>query len=97
MTTDLDDWVASLAAETTDRSLDGLEARIGRDIAIRRRDAHTVRALAPVRMATVGLALAIGVTTGGAAATAAIRTAHPAGPFAAGTQLAPSILLDGVG
>lgn len=93
----LDDWVDALAAAPADRALDGLEAEIGRTIAARRREARAVKALAPVRIATVGLALALGVTAGGAAAMAAIRTPHPAGPFAAATQLAPSTLLEGIG
>jgi hypothetical protein len=97
MTRHLDDWIAALAAAPADRRLDRLEAQIGDDIAARRRDARTVKALAPLRIATVGLALAMGVTAGGAAAIAAIRAPQPAGPFAAATQLAPSTLLEGVG
>ena len=97
MTRHLDDWIAALAATPADRPLDALEAEVGHDIAARRREARTVKALAPLRIATVGLALAMGVTAGGAAAMAAIRTPHPAGPFAAATQLAPSTLLEGVG
>jgi hypothetical protein len=93
----LDDWLSALAAAPADRPLDGLETQVGRDIAARRREARTIRALAPLRFATVGLALAIGVTAGGAAAMAAIRAPHPGGPFAPGTQLAPSTLLDGAG
>ena len=92
----LDDWMASLAAAPADSPLDRLEAEIGRDIAARRRDARTVKAIAPLRLAAVGLALAMGVTAGGAVAMAAIQKPHPAGPFAAGTQLAPSALLEGL-
>lgn len=97
MTRHLEDWIAALAAAPADRPLDALDAEIRRDIAARRREAQTVRALAPVRIATVGLALVLGVTAGGAAAMAAISTAHPAGAFAAATQLAPSTLLDDIG
>jgi hypothetical protein len=94
MTNDLDHWVADLAAAPADRPLDGLEAEIGRDIAQRRRDARALKALAPVRLGAVGLALAMGVTAGSAAAVAAIRTPRPSGVFAV-VQLAPSTLLEG--
>jgi hypothetical protein len=94
MTNDLDDWVAELAAAPPDRPLDRLETEIGRDIAHRRRDARTLKALAPVRLGAVGLALTVGVTGGAAAAIAAIRTPQPAGVFAV-AQLAPSTLLEG--
>lgn len=97
MTDSLDDWVTALAAAPADRSLDGLEAEVGREIVARRREARTVRALAPVRVATVGLALAVGVAAGGVAATTAVQAQHPTGPFAAATDLAPSTLLEGVG
>lgn len=93
----LDDWVSVLAAAPADRSLEGLEADVGRDIAARRREARTVKALAPLRIATVGLALVLGVAAGGLAATSAIQTERPAGPFAAVTELAPSTLLEGAG
>lgn len=95
MTGDLDAWLADLAAAPTDRSLAGLEAEVGREIAGRRRDARTLRALTPVRLAALSIALAMGVTAGGAAAMAAIRGPHPSGVFAAGAQLAPSTLLEG--
>jgi hypothetical protein len=97
MTRHLDDWIATLAAAPADRPLEALDAEIGRDIAARRREARAVKALAPLRMATVAGALAIGVTAGGAVAMAGIGAPHPAGPFAAATQLAPSALLEGVG
>ena len=94
MTNDLDHWVADLAAASTDHRLDGLEAAIGGDIAHRRREARALKAMAPVRLGVVGVALAMGVTAGSAAAMAAMNTPHPAGPFAV-AQLAPSTLLEG--
>jgi hypothetical protein len=97
MSTNLDDWFAQLAAAPADHALDGLEAEIGRDIAARRRDARAVKAMGPIRMAAVALALVMGVTAGGAAGLATLREAQPAGAFAAATQFAPSTLLDGVG
>jgi len=96
MTRDIDDALAALAASPLDRSLDRLPAEISRDIAGRREQAQALRALAPVRLAAVGLALAIGVSSGGAVALAAVGAPRPADPFAAGTQLAPSALLEGV-
>lgn len=95
MTGDLDVWLTDLAAAPTDRSLAGLEAEIGREVAGRRRDARTLTALTPVRLAALSIALAMGVTAGGVAAMAAIRAPFPAGAFAAGAQFAPSTLLEG--
>ena len=94
MTNDLDHWVADLAAAPTDRRLDGLEVAIGRDIANRRRDAQALKALAPVRLGAIGVALAMGITAGSATAMAAMNAPRPTGPFAV-AQLAPSTLLEG--
>jgi hypothetical protein len=94
MTDNLDDWVAELAAAPADRPLDRLEIEIGRDIAGRRREARALKALAPVRLGAIGLALAMGITAGSAAAMAAVKAPRPAGVFAL-AQLAPSTLLDG--
>ena len=91
----LDDLVARLAAKPVDRPLDDLEAEIGRRILIRRRDARAAAALAPVRVALIGLALAMGVTAGGAVAAAAITGPHAYGTFSSLAHLAPSTLLDG--
>jgi hypothetical protein len=97
MTRDLDDLMAELAAAPADCSLAGMEASIGRAIDLRRREAHTLQVLAPVRLATLGVALSMGVMAGGAAAIATVRAPHLTGTFAAATQLAPSTLLDGAG
>jgi hypothetical protein len=91
----LDDLVARLAATPVDRPLDDLEAEIGRRILIQRRDARAAAAMAPVRVAAVGLALAMGVTAGGAVATAAISGPHAYGTFSSSANLAPSTLLEG--
>ena len=88
-----DRLVGHLATVPMDRSLDGLDAEIGRDIADRRRDARTLAALAPVRVAAVALALAMGVTAGVAAS--AIVVPHPSGTFLVAANLAPSTLLEG--
>jgi hypothetical protein len=97
MNTDLDDGFAQLAAAAADPRLEGLEAEVGRDIAARRRDARTVQALGPIRMASAALALLGGVAAGGAAGLATLHAVQPAGAFAAAAQLAPSTLLDGAG
>lgn len=90
-----DELVARLAASPMDRSLDGLDGEIGRSIADRRHDARTWAAMAPVRVASIGLALAMGVTAGGAVATSAIVAPHPYGTFSVAANLAPSTLLEG--
>jgi hypothetical protein len=97
MNTNLDDGFAQLAAAPADHGLDGLEAEVGRDIAARRRDARAVQAMGPIQMASVALALFVGLTAGGVAGLAALDAVPPDGAFAAATQLAPSTLLDGAG
>ena len=91
----LDDLVARLARAPTDRVLDDLEVEVGRSILLRRRDAQAVSALAPVRMASIGLALAIGVTAGGTVAAAAMSAPTNYGTFSSSAHLAPSTLLEG--
>jgi hypothetical protein len=93
MTDPLDQLLARLAAEPTDRSLAHLEARVGRSIADRRTEAHAGAALIPVRLASIGLAMAIGLVAGGA--TSGLVTGHNHGLFAPAADLAPSTLLDG--
>lgn len=91
----LDELVDRLAAAAADRSLDGLEARIGQTIVARRRDARALAALAPVRFASVSLALAMGLTAGGAVAASAALAPQHDGAFSSGAHLAPSSLLEG--
>lgn len=91
----LDELVARLAASPMDRSLDGLDGEIGRSIAGRRLQARTSAALAPVRVASVGLALVMGIAAGGAVATSSIVAPHPYGTFSIAANLAPSTLLEG--
>jgi hypothetical protein len=90
-----DELVARLATSPTDRALDGFDAEIGRTITERRQEARTLAALTPVRVASVGLALAIGVTTGVAATASKIVEPHPYGTFEVAANLAPSTLLEG--
>jgi hypothetical protein len=91
----LDELLDRLATSSADPRLDGLEESIGRKIAERRRDARMAVTLAPVRVASVAIALALGVTAGGAAATTALMTPKAYGTFSAGAHLAPSTLLEG--
>lgn len=90
----LDELVERLAASPTDRSLDRFEAHLGRG-----REAWTARvraeaALTPIRFASIVLALAAGVTFGGASAALSGAAVHPADAFSATADLAPSTLLD---
>jgi hypothetical protein len=62
---------------------------------LHRREARASAALAPVRFAGVGLALAMGVTAGGAAAMATVMSAQPLSVFSSSADLAPSSLLEG--
>lgn len=97
MNDDLDAALAALAASPADRPLGGMEARIARDIAQRRRQALQARPLRPVRLAALALALVIGLAAGGGAAVSALHAPQRAAAFAAGTELAPSTLLDSRG
>ncbi len=91
----LDDLLGRLAAAPIDRRLDGLEADVGRAIRRRRADARTRTSLAPVRIASIGLALAMGITAGGVTAAVAMAQPRPAGAFSGAADLAPSTLLEG--
>jgi hypothetical protein len=51
--------------------------------------------LAPVRAASVGLALAVGVTAGGMAAATTLAEPHRFDTFSSSAHLAPSTLLEG--
>lgn len=90
----LDKLVGGLAGAPLDRPLDGFETEIGRSIARRRRDMKDAALLAPVRIASLGVALAMGVTAGGAASTMAFLTPQPLSVFSPSTHLAPSSLLE---
>lgn len=90
----LDELVARLAAAAPDRPLGALEREVGRSITLRRRELAANAALAPVRIASIGLALAMGVTAGGAVAVAGIQAPKTYGPFSSAAYLAPSTLLE---
>jgi hypothetical protein len=91
----LNEAIRRLAMASNDRDLASLDVEIGRGIRLLRRDAQAASALGTVRLASIGLALAMGATIGGVAARAAI-TAPPAyGTFPADAHLAPSTILEG--
>jgi hypothetical protein len=91
----LDELVDRLAGSPTDRVLEGLEAEVGRRIRVSRQEARTTTILAPVRVASIGLALAMGITAGGLTAAGAMAGPRSPGVFSGTTDLAPSTLLEG--
>ena len=95
MREDLDQLMAQLAADGTHRSLDGLEHTVMNAVRRRREDRSSERALAPIRLASVSLALAVGVTAGGMAAATTLLEPRQISPFSTEAHLAPSTLLDG--
>ena len=86
----LDHLLERLAATPTDCPLDAFEAGVSRGIVQRRSQARTAMALAPVRFASIGLALAMGVTVGGLT----VATARQPAGFSSAVDLAPSTLLE---
>jgi hypothetical protein len=95
MTERLDTLMARLAEAPADHALDHMEADVAGGIARWREDAGARSSLGPVRVASVGLALAMGVIAGGAAATSAVSEPRHFDTFAIQAALAPSTLLDG--
>ena len=91
----LDELVGRLAGSPTDRGLEGLESEIGRRIHLRRQEARATTLLAPIRVASIGLALAMGVTAGGLTAATAMAEPRASGVFSGVADLAPSTLLEG--
>jgi hypothetical protein len=91
----LDDLIERLAAAPIDRRLDCLDSDVSRAVMLWQARARATRALAPVRVASIGLALAVGVAVGGV--TAAASVSAPRGPngFPPTADLAPSSLLEG--
>ncbi|MFI4964329.1 MAG: hypothetical protein ACHP9T_03080 [Caulobacterales bacterium] len=91
----MDELVGRLAGSATDHGLEGLEAEVGRRILLLRRQARTTTLLAPVRIASIGLALAMGTTVGGVTAAGALAGPRAPRVFSAAVELAPSTLLEG--
>lgn len=92
---DLDQLMMQLGATGSERSLDGLEHTVMRAVRRRREDHSATKALAPIRLASVSLALAIGVTAGGMAAAETLLAPRQLSPLSTEAHLAPSTLLDG--
>ena len=92
----LDAILQHLASAPLDRSLDGLEAGVERGIELRRLQARSAAALRPVAMASIGLAMAIGIAAG-SLATPERRDGRPStGLFTEIADLAPSSLLENI-
>jgi hypothetical protein len=96
MPNDLDRLLVKLAAAEPPLA-EGLESTVLAGIARRRVDMRNGKALAPFRVASVGVALAMGVTAGGIAAAATVGPPRPLSPFTGDAHLAPSTLLVGQG
>ncbi len=96
MKTDLDTWMADLAAQPADRFLGDLDAEIRRDIFARRSQGRAIRAMAPARVVALSVAVAIGAVAGGAMAVSSVRAQPLADAFSVGSSLAPSTLLEGL-
>jgi hypothetical protein len=95
MTNELDDLLNRLALAPPDAPLDGLEDAVLSGIARRREAQRAARALVPVRAASLGLALAMGVAAGGMAAATTLAAPHRFDTFSSSAHLAPSTLLEG--
>ncbi|MDO8912123.1 MAG: hypothetical protein Q7V13_09750 [Phenylobacterium sp.] len=95
MRNDLDHLMSRLADARPERSLDGFEHVVLQGVAKRREELQAAQALTPVRVASIGVALAIGVTTGGMAAASTLTQPPQVSPFSTVAHLAPSTLLEG--
>ena len=94
MSNRLDDLLARLAGDPLDRSLINLEVDVQQAIRRQRTGVSGVAMFAPLRAATVAVALMMGITVGGM--TAATAMAAPrASVISGGEELAPSTLLEG--
>jgi hypothetical protein len=90
----LDQLLAQMANDPSDRNLDSFELEVAGEIRRLRVQKFTSAAITPVRFASVGMALAVGVTVGGVVARRNITTPPPLSPFAVAADLAPSTLLE---
>jgi hypothetical protein len=91
---DLDHLLARLAEAETPAPA-GFDRGVLAAIAVQREDARRARTLAPVGLAAVGMAVAVGVAAGGLGAAAAVAQPRQLSAFSAHAHLAPSTLLDG--
>jgi hypothetical protein len=95
MSNELDNLLAGLAVSGPDHLLGGLEARVLNSIARRREEERANARLAPLRVASVSMAMALGVTAGGMAAATTLTQPPQLSTFSADAHLAPSTLLEG--
>ena len=96
MSHELDQLLGRLAA--ADVPMPGrLDQAILATIASRREDRRLSGMLAPVRVASIGLAMAVGVSAGGFAAVTAAAEPRQFSTFSSEPHLAPSTLLEGRG
>lgn len=96
MSHDLDQLLGRLAAAEVAMP-ENLDQAILSTIAGRREDRRLSGMLAPVRVASIGLAMAIGISAGGFAAVTAAAEPRQFGTFSSEPHLAPSTLLEGRG
>lgn len=94
MSHDLDQLLGRLAAAEVAMP-EGLDQAILATIASRREERRLSGLLTPVRVASIGLAVAIGISAGGLAAVAA--QPRQFSTFSPAPHLAPSTLLEGRG
>jgi len=95
MSEGLDHLLDRLRAAEAGRPAPDLEAEVMRGVARFEAERRTANALAPLRLAAVGLALAVGLTAGGLTAAHTLADGRPAGGFSVAAELAPSTLLGG--
>ena len=95
MSHELDALLSGLRQIGPDRSLAGLEAGVLGGIAQLREASRANTALTPLRVASIGIAMAIGVTAGGMAAARTAVEPRQLSAFSADAHLAPSTLLEG--
>ena len=91
----LDLLIGQLAVAPTDRTLDQVEAEVFRGIGRQRAQGRAAAALTPVGVATVGLALAMGVVVGGLTTATDANSLRHSDSFSVAANLAPSTLLEG--
>ena len=90
----LDELVKGLRSQGPDRDLSQLEPAVWRRIGGARIERASALGFAPVRMASVVMALVVGAAVGSASAVAAVAAPRETSVFALDSRLAPSTLLE---
>ena len=90
----LDELVEGLKSQGPDRGLSQLEPAVWRRIGGARIERAAAFGFAPVRMATLVMALVVGAAVGSASAVAAVAAPKETSVFALDSRLAPSTLLE---